>query len=648
MTAAASDAWIEQARAVPIESEVARRGGLKLKRSGNELIGPCPKCGGDDRFGVNIVKQVFNCRGCGAKGDVIDMVRHLDGVDFTAAATALAGDRPEAKPNGKSNGKGNEQDTIKLTKVFVGKWRYNDKGGELLFETRRIEYQKPDGSFVLNKDGKHKKQFFPYRIDPRTGEGVWKLKIDGVPDVPVVPYGLPELLKNPSAPVFVVEGELKVHALRKWGLVATCNAGGAEKWTAEHAVFLRGRDVAIIPDNDEPGRKHAEMVARSLIGIAKEIHIIELPGLAPKEDIIDWIKRGNILETFSLLVEQSKPWAAERNENDAADVGKGDDEGEEGAKQQSNVFNATGLNQMRFNPIKYVVHGYIVEGLTLFAGKPKIGKSWLLLHAAFAVAEGSYTLGGVQCEQGDVLYCALEDNPRRLQSRMTKLFGTQGWPTRLNFTCEMPRLAEGGLDFVKSWIESAERPRLVIIDTLAMVRMPNRKDQTSYDADYAAVKELRDLALRYSLAIVLVHHLRKAEADDPFDTISGTLGLTGAPDTIMIISRDNRGTILHAKGRDLIEIEKAIRFDAGTCTWIVLGEADAIRKSSERTAIVAALEEAGAEPIGPNQIASACDMKSVNVRNLLKKMVADGVVEKTSFGKYTLAKVAAAAQAAAE
>jgi hypothetical protein len=300
----------------------------------------------------------------------------------------------------------------------------------------------------------------------------------------------------------------------------------------------------------------------------------------------------------------------------SAEPGEEPSGGKDNAKD--NTFNAQRLNQMTFAPIKYVVHGYIVEGLTLFAGKPKIGKSWLLLHAAFAVAEGGLTLGNAQCEQGDVLYCALEDNQRRLQSRMTKLFGTQGWPARLNFTCEMPRLTEGGLDFIKSWIESAAGPRLVIIDTLAMVRMPNRKDTSTYDADYAAVKDLRDVALKYGIAIVLVHHLRKAEADDAFDTISGTLGLTGAPDTIMILRRDTRGTILHAKGRDLIEIEKAIRFDAGTCTWVVLGEAEAIRQSAERSAIVAALEEAGTE-LGPNQIATACGMKPANVRYLLAK-----------------------------
>ena len=193
------------------------------------------------------------------------------------------------------------------------------------------------------------------------------------------------------------------------------------------------------------------------------------------------------------------------------------------------MFTAEALRTMIFDPIKYVVPGFIVEGLTLFAGKPKIGKSWLLTHAAWAVADGNYTLGGIACEAGDVLYAALEDNKRRLQRRMTKLFGMAPWPKRLTFVNEMPRLAEGGLKFIKAWIESVDRPRLIIIDTLAMVRMPNRKDQNSYDADYTAVKDLRDLAAEYGVAIVLVHHLRKAEADDPFDTISGTLGLTGSP-----------------------------------------------------------------------------------------------------------------------
>ena len=308
------------------------------------------------------------------------------------------------------------------------------------------------------------------------------------------------------------------------------------------------------------------------------------------------------------------------------------------AKQQAAApaLDAQELNQMSFAPIKYVVPGYIIEGLTLLAGKPKIGKSWLLLHVAIAVARGGFTLGDVHCIEGDVLYCALEDGLRRLQSRMRKLIGTQEPPGRLYFTTEMPRLAQGGLDYVKKWIEGAKAPRLVIIDTLAMVRTPAKKDVTAYDADYAAVVGLRDLARAHGVAVVLVHHLRKAESDDAFDTVSGTLGLTGAPDTIIVIRRDGKGTTLHARGRDLIDIEKAVSFNPETCAWSVLGEASEVRRSDERGAIVAALTEAGAELLGANQIASATGMRAANVRRLLSKMRTDGVVKKASFGKYTL------------
>jgi len=299
-------------------------------------------------------------------------------------------------------------------------------------------------------------------------------------------------------------------------------------------------------------------------------------------------------------------------------------------------LSAETLMTLTFSPIKYVAPGVIVEGLTLLAGKPKLGKSWLLLHMAIAVARGGFTLGDIHCAEGDVLYLALEDNLRRLQARMTTLLGLQQWPSRLQFLCEMPRLAEGGLAKIKEWIAGAEHPRLVIIDTLAMVRMPNRKDQSTYDADYAAVKELRKLANEAGIAIVLVHHLRKADADDAFDTVSGTLGLTGAPDTILVLKRDTAGNvILHGRGRDLVEIEKAVTFNRDACTWTIAGDASLVRTTRERATILGAIGDA-TEPIGPNEIAAAAGMKATNVRQLLRKLVKDGAISKADYGRYTV------------
>jgi hypothetical protein len=288
----------------------------------------------------------------------------------------------------------------------------------------------------------------------------------------------------------------------------------------------------------------------------------------------------------------------------------------------------------QFQPVKYVVPGIIVEGLTLLAGKPKIGKSWLLLHVAVQIGRGGFTLGEIKCRQGAVLYCALEDNERRLQSRLRKLFGADfDGKIPVTFRTEMPRLAEGGLAMIEDWIKSAHDPQLVIIDTLAMVRSPKKRDETNYDADYGSVQALRAMAAKYRIAIVVVHHLRKQDADDPFDLVSGTLGLTGAPDTVLVMRRDAGKFVLHGHGRDITEIEKALTFNPDACTWTILGDAAATRQSDERGRILRALDEAG-EPIGPMDIASAAGMKPANVRALLLKMQRDGTVEKEAYGRY--------------
>jgi DNA-binding transcriptional ArsR family regulator len=258
------------------------------------------------------------------------------------------------------------------------------------------------------------------------------------------------------------------------------------------------------------------------------------------------------------------------------------------------------------------------------------------------VAKGGFTLGDLHCIEGDVLYCALEDNQRRLQSRMTKLMGiSQKWPARLFYHCELPRLTEGGLDAIRAWIVSKPNPRLVIIDTLAMVRATRKREETNYESDYMAVLELRALANEFGIAIVLVHHLRKADSDDAYDTVSGTLGLTGAPDSILVLKRDSSGSmVLHGRGRDLIEIEKAMTFDAETCLWRIAGDAAAVRRSHERNAILDAIRDAK-EPIGPNDIASVAGMRAGNVRFLLTKLVKEGLIEKAGYGRYRLASVSA-------
>lgn len=296
---------------------------------------------------------------------------------------------------------------------------------------------------------------------------------------------------------------------------------------------------------------------------------------------------------------------------------------------------AAELDAMHFPPIKWVVPGFIAEGCTLLAGRPKLGKSWLVLDAGLAVASGGETLGQ-KCEAGDVLYLALEDNRRRLQSRIRQL-----WPTRtpmlarLRLMTKWPNATEG-VAAIRRWIQATPGARLVIVDVLAMFKgaTPAKGRETLYEADYLAIKGLQSLAMETGVAIVVVHHTRKSGAeDDPFEKVSGTLGLSGAADTTIILDRDGQGCTLYGRGRDVTEFETAVTFDKLSCRWQALGEASEVRRSDERTAILTVLTDA-TEPMKPGEIAIEADMSRNNVDRLLGKMAKTGEVLKIGRGLY--------------
>ncbi|RDI51220.1 AAA family ATPase [Microvirga subterranea] len=293
------------------------------------------------------------------------------------------------------------------------------------------------------------------------------------------------------------------------------------------------------------------------------------------------------------------------------------------------------LRQKEFEPIKYVVPGYIAEGCTLLAGRPKLGKSWLVLEMGLAVAMGESCLGGVLCEQGDVLYLALEDNERRLQKRMDKVLGPLAdWPENFHYATECPRANEGGIDAIRDWIRSVRYPRLIIVDVLAMFKPARGDKENLYEADYHAIKGLQALASEYRVAIVVVHHTRKGGSDvDPFEKVSGTLGLSGAADTTIVLDRDSNGATIYGRGRDIEEIESAVEFNKGDCRWFVLGQASEVRRTDERSAILATLHDAD-EPMGPREISIATSADRNNIDQLLYKMMKAGEVLKAKRGRY--------------
>jgi hypothetical protein len=322
------------------------------------------------------------------------------------------------------------------------------------------------------------------------------------------------------------------------------------------------------------------------------------------------------LVTMSDLFEQYFPTAANDNTNDDS-------------------INAETLLGMDFDPLEYVIPGYVVEGLTVLGGKPKLGKSWWAYDASIAVATGGKAMGAVECKQGDVLYLALEDNRRRVKDRLLtlcparKVLGVS--LDRLTVRNITPRIDNGLMAELDKWRLSCANPRLIIVDVFLKVRPPRKKGEDPYSADYDAVTPLQRYAGEHRLAIVLVTHTRKMEAEDPLESISGTNGVTGAADAVLVLNRDSKGTTLYGRGRDIEEIETAMRFDGGR--WSILGDADEVRKSDERRKIVAALKEAGDEQT-PAAIAKLAGMKAENVRVLIRKMVATGEVQQPRVGYY--------------
>ena len=301
------------------------------------------------------------------------------------------------------------------------------------------------------------------------------------------------------------------------------------------------------------------------------------------------------------------------------------------------TMTAAELAAQDFPPVAFVIPRYVAEGLTVVAGRPKTGKSWLALGWAVAVALGGVALGSIEVEAGDVLYLALEDNYRRLKRRLEQMMPDIEKPARLVLATQWPRLGAGGIEAITEWCKRVERPRLIVVDVFGKIRPQRRDKENLYDQDYQAIEPLKALADQLKLAVLVIHHTNKRdEPYDPFDAVSGTTGLTGAADTVLVLSRNPQGTTLYGRGRDIEEIETALAFDRVAGLWSALGNASEVHRSDERTKLLAALN-ASVAPLGPRDLASVACLKDANVRQLLGKMVAAGEIERTGYGRYRAA-----------
>ncbi|OQY41779.1 MAG: hypothetical protein B6240_14730 [Desulfobacteraceae bacterium 4572_87] len=252
---------------------------------GDEYQALCPlHDDSDPSFSFNNQTGQFYCHGCKASGDAFQFYGKLKGASsFPEIVKGIAGDfNILSTKTKKQTGSGR----------IVKTYDYVNADGALLYQAVRIE---PKSFRQRQPDGK--------------GGWIWDMK-----NVDRVLYRFPEVLQADQ--VIVVEGEKDADNVSSMGLVATTNVGGAEKWAFEYSKPLEGKDVVILPDNDEPGRKHAVKVARMIHGIAKSVTVIDLPGLPEKGDVSDWIQSGGTKEALQKLIDQGDAWMPETGVQD--------------------------------------------------------------------------------------------------------------------------------------------------------------------------------------------------------------------------------------------------------------------------------------------------------------------------------------------
>ena len=197
-----------------------------------------------------------------------------------------------------------------------------------------------------------------------------------------------------------------------------------------------------------------------------------------------------------------------------------------------------------------LIDGLLSVGTYLFVGAPKLGKSFLMAQLAYHISTGT-PLWGYPVRKGTVLYLALEDDYPRLQRRLYQMFGADG-TDNLYFATQCKTVNGGLEDQIRGFIQEHPDTGLIIIDTLKRVRETGGADY-SYGSDYDVVAKLKSLADSYKVTMLIVHHTRKQQADDKFDTISGTNGLLGAADGAFVLSKEKRtanAATLDITGRD--------------------------------------------------------------------------------------------------
>lgn len=363
-------------------------------------------------------------------------------------------------------------------------YNYLDENGNLIYQVCRYPGKK----------------FIHRRPD---GAGGWIYNMNGVKRVP---YELPIVMATIKAgqPVYIVEGEKDVKRLHSIGLAATCNSGGAGKWLDSFADCFKGARVAIIPDNDQPGRKHAQMIAKSLFGKVA-IKIVNLPGLNEKEDVSDWLDAANTKEDLIKLVKETEvihhPPAIED-----CDV------------RMNNLLPIVHLHELdEPEPMTFIVEDMLPENyLSVIFGDGGNGKSLLSLTLACCVATGMSFLDK-QVVKSNVLYLDFELEEKEQTRRAYKAargLGLERPPKGLFYLqpgsdTSVPLKLNDLVNPLRATVE-ANDIRLVVVDSAGMAISGDAEKASDIISLFQALRELK-------VSILLIDHQSKLKQGESYE-----------------------------------------------------------------------------------------------------------------------------------
>lgn len=299
------------------------------------------------------------------------------------------------------------------------------------------------------------------------------------------------------------------------------------------------------------------------------------------------------------------------------------------------LFNAWELVQMDLPEPKWLVPGVWPEGVTLLAGKPKFGKSFLSLGLSFAFAAGGKALAKIPVAQCDVLYLFLEGGMAGLKSRIVSLCDgdakraevmLQSAPKGLVFATDWPR-GEAGIAALRAYLEAHPATKFVVIDTLQHFRTaPDGKGGGIYQEEYEATTSISKVCRFFGVSAAIVHHASKRQADgagDVLDLISGSTGLVAGVDNGAVLTNSSSGAILAIVPRELEEVRVSLnrlpRTHAQSGHWEYAGSADDHAASDAQQRILKVIDESP-DPLRAPEIAQILEANADSVRAQLHKM----------------------------